>query len=56
MCNNKCYTIENITYDDLCSDCKNVIIHVLDNCNIIKDGHDIANIIISDILISIWLS
>ncbi len=49
----KCYTTENIIYDELCSDCKNMITDILNKCNITsKDGSNISNIIIDDVLIT----
>ncbi len=65
-CNNtKCYTIENISYNDLCSECKTMFIDILDKCNIVKEGyaklasprgHDISNIIIGDVLITHYIN
>ena len=51
-CINKCYTIENIVFDKLCSECKTIINDTLNNCSIIKDGHNVSNIIINDVLIT----
>ena len=56
-CNNtKCYTIENISYNDLCSECKTMFIDILDKCNIVKHGNDISNIIIGDVLITHYIN
>ena len=53
----KCYTTENIIYNDLCSDCKILIIDTLNKCVIMpkgENGHDISNIIISDVLVTYY--
>lgn len=50
-----CYTIENIIYDELCFDCKNIITDILNKCTITpesENGYNIFNIIIDDVLIT----